>query len=207
MLFIGHSHIRAPYAAAQKLNLNPKALILNPFQEIAGQINTFSDYKTPIILNLFGADFLWCVNNPHAMNFFITNEDAIDGQILPTKVVYEYTKVINSIFGYPDAISKIRSILDNLKIKDDVYHLSHPPPIYWDGITSNSISLVVKVFKIMNDIRKDICNSNNIVFIDPPKESILDDGFLKPSLAQDAGHGNLDYGLCVINQLQAMGVL
>jgi hypothetical protein len=82
----------------------------------------------------------------------------------------------------------------------------HMPDEWRDNARSLGVPAPVfryKVWLVYTSAVREICEAAQIEMIDPPPQSIDEDGFLRDEFSHDTLHGNTDYGFAVLAQIAA----
>lgn len=219
MLFFGHSHYAVQYKAAILQGCKADYLYLVgdtqayklTVQEMADKFLTLStEVEPPIIFNILGIESFWCMwNNYKPLEFFLHENDSVypGCPIVPKNLIVSFTKTINSSLHFPELLLKAKSLVKDRWGTVSMCHFAAPPPIYWENMPPQAVSLVYKAWVVANDVRREICETNGIRFIDPPEESRDQNGFLHQKFTTGRHHGNLDYGHACINKLKTLGII
>jgi hypothetical protein len=119
-----------------------------------------------------------------------------------------------------DSIRPFFAIMDEIRdvTEGPVFHMESPPPceeeirandpgwsvFYAEDDVIAPIWFRYKVWRLHSKIVAAYCHRTNIVFVPHPREAADARGFLDPAFRGKPGHGNLEYGALVLQQMQAL---
>jgi hypothetical protein len=112
------------------------------------------------------------------------------------------------------------AIMDEIRdvTEGPVFHMESPPPCEeeikaidpgWSAFYAVDdviapIWFRYKIWRLHSNIVRAYCNGANIVFVPHPREAADARGFLDPAFRGKPGHGNLEYGALVLQQMRAL---
>lgn len=180
--------------------------------EIAAQIS-----QGPVFSCIGGNahNALGMVRNPRPFDFVLASE--------PDLPIEEGAEVIP--FAVMEAVMRGRMV-ERLKLMllvkaaagGPMRHLESPPPLadsqfIVDNMPaqmvrhrergSSSPVLRYKLWRLQSAIIAGVCADNDIPFIPAPREAMTTDGLLRTDYAADISHGNVAYGMLVLDQMEA----
>ena len=138
-------------------------------------------------------------------------DDDIERALIPREMMKDHFRI-----GLDRQTRNLEPLKEHFS-DSKVYHICSPPPVEsaahiqkYPGIFGRRLEMGIapaglrkNLYEIQTEVYLEICQSLGITVINPPSESLTDNGFLKDTyLNNDPTHANAKYGALVWSQMK-----
>jgi hypothetical protein len=158
---------------------------------------------------------LGAVNSPRKFDFLIPGREDLPftpgAELIPYDLVRqlflrEEKNILKPLFRARELTNAVSCLCAPPPVADAAKIFEHMPDEHRDSARSLGVPPPVFRYKLWlayTSAVREICQSARIELIDPPPQSIDENGFLKDEFSYDTLHGNARYGAAVLAQIGA----
>jgi hypothetical protein len=158
---------------------------------------------------------LGAVNSPRKFDFtipgredlpFVPGAESVPYDLVRQLFLREEKNILKPLFRARDLTHAVSCICAPPPVADAAKIFEHMPDEWRESARSLGVPDPVfryKVWLVYTAAVREICLAAQVEMIEPPSESIDENGFLKDDYSYDTLHGNTRYGVAVLAQIDA----